>query len=117
MTIVSGRLANIQTLPSTAASIYSNPASVKSYVGGITLHNTNTTNEIVDIHNVPNSGGALGTASAVNRFIRITMAPNDTISYSFPGDGLVLVDPNDSIQAKSTTAGVVTIQLSGPTEI
>ena len=117
MTVINGRLADIQTLPATVASVYSNPSSVKSYIGGITLHNTNTVAEIVDLHNVPDSGGSLGAASAANRFIRVSMAPNDTISYSFPGDGLVLVDTNDSIQGKSTTAGVVTIQLSGPTEI
>lgn len=116
MTLIRGRLANIQTIPSTAGSVYANPACTKTFVGGITLHNTNTTSEIVDIHVVPDSGGSLGTAAAGNRIIRVTMVANSTISYEFPGDGLPLIDTNDSIQAKTTTAGVVTIMLSGPTD-
>lgn len=116
MAITRGRLANIQTVPSTAGSIYANPASTKTYVGGITLHNTNTTDEFVEVFCVPDSSGSLGTAGLTNRFIAVTMAANDTISFALPGDGIVLEDTNDSIQARTTTASKVTILLSGPKE-
>jgi hypothetical protein len=114
--ITRGRLADIQTVPSTAGSVYANPASTKTYIGGITLHNTSTTDEFVEVFCVPDSGGTLGTAALTNRFIAVTMAANDMIAFALPGDGIVLEDENDSIQARTTTASKVTIMLSGPKE-
>lgn len=117
MAIVRGKLADIQTIPSTTGVVYANSAGEDTFIGGVTLHNTNTLTETVQIFNVPDSGGSVGTAALANRFIRVDMAPGATISYQFPGDGLPLTDTNDSIQASSTTAGKVTIQFSGPKQV
>lgn len=117
MAITRGRLANIATVANSAGSVYSNPASTKTFISGITLHNSNTTAELVTVHNVPDSTGSLGTAAAGNRILRVSLDPNQTITYSFPGDGIVLEDTNDSIQAVTTTDSVVTIMIHGTKDV
>ena len=117
MAIVRGKLAEITTIPATTGVIYANPASTKTYIGGITLHNTHTSTEFVEIYVVPDSGGSVGTAALANRIIAVALAPNETINYPFPGDGISLTDTNDSLQADTNTASKVTILLSGPKEV
>jgi hypothetical protein len=114
MAITRGRLANIQTISSTAGVIYANPAGTTTFVGCIILHNTHTATETVQLYNVPDSTGSVGTAALSNRFMQVDIAANATVSFPFDGDGIVLADTNDSIQASSTSAGKVTVQLSGP---
>ena len=117
MAITRGRLAEIQTIPSTVGSIYSNPASTKTFVSGLTLHNTAATAELVLIYNVPDSSGSVGTAAAGNRILRVNLDSGATVTYPFPGDGIILEDTNDSIQAVTTTASVVTIMLHGTKDV
>jgi hypothetical protein len=117
MAITRGRLANIQTLASTTGSIYSNPASTTTFVKGVELYNSNSTAEAVELYNVPDSGGSLGTAAATNRKLRISLAADETYIHEWPGDGLVLADTNDSLQAKSTTGSVVTVDLFGVKDV
>lgn len=117
MAITRGRLVEIQTLASTTGSIYSNPASTTTFVKGIEFYNSNSTSEVVELYNVPDSGGSVGTAAATNRKLKRTLAPDETFIYEWPGDGLVLADTNDSIQAKSTTASVVTVDLFGVKDV
>ena len=116
MALVRGKLADIQTVAATVGSIYANPASTKTYIRGIVLHNTNTTAEIVELHNVPDSAGSLGTAAATNKFLRVSVAANDTVTVdlAYP---LVLTDTNDSIQAVTTTVSKVTIMLQGDKDV
>lgn len=116
MAIVRGKLAEIQTIPSTVGSIYANPASTKTFISGFTVHNTNTTSETVEIHCVPDSTGSLGTAALTNRIWKETLAADETAVFSAPPDGIPLEDENDSIQAKTTTASKVTIILHGVKE-
>lgn len=66
MAIVRGKLAEITTIPATAGVIYANPASTKTYIGGVTLHNTHTSSEFVEVYVVPDSGGSIGAASLAN---------------------------------------------------
>lgn len=117
MAIVRGKLAEITTIPATAGVIYANPAGTKTYIGGVTLHNTHTSSEFVEVYIVPDNAGSVGTASLLNRVIGVSLAPNETISYAFPGDGIPLTDTNDSLQADTNTASKVTILLSGPKEV
>ena len=117
MAIVRGKLADIQTISNTTGVIYANATGEDTFIGGVTLHNTNTTTETVQVFNVPDNSGSVGTAAITHRFICVDLAANATISYPFPGDGIPLTDTNDSIQASSTTAGKVTIQLSGPKQV
>lgn len=117
MAITRGRLADIQTLPSTAGVLYANPASTKTFIGNVILHNTNTTREFVELFNVPDSGGSTGTAALTNRFIATWLDPDATVQFPFEGDGIPLSDTNDSIQGRSTTSTKVTVQFSGPKDI
>lgn len=117
MAVVHGKLADIQYIPSTVGSMYANPASTKSFVKGIVLFNGNTTSEVIKVYSVPDSAGSLGTASAANQFLEISLAPLETFVFEAPGDGIPLGDTNDSIQAVTTTASRVTIQLSGLKEV
>ncbi len=117
MAITRGKLADIQYVASTAGSIYSNPSSTKTFISGITLFNGNTSSETVKIYYVPDSGGSLGTAGASNQFLEIVLTPGETFIYEAPSDGIVLSDTNDSIQAITTTASKVTVQLHGVKDI
>lgn len=106
------KLADIQTVAAAAGSVYSNPASTKTYIRGIVLHNTNSTTETVQIYNVPDSSGALGAAAAGNKFLKVSLIADETIflDLTYP---IVLTDTNDSLQAVTTTASKVTLQLLG----
>lgn len=113
MAIIRGRLANPATLPSTVGSIYSNPASTKTFIKGIVLYNSNTSAETVRLYNVPDVSGSIGTAGDTNQFLDISLAAKETFVFEFPGDGAVLEDTNDSIQGVTTTASKVTYQFQG----
>lgn len=113
MAIIRGKLADIQSLPATAGSIYSNPASTKTFISGFTLFNSNTTAETVKLYNVPDSSGSVGTAAAANQFAEVVLAAKEMFIYEAPSDGIVLQDTNDSVQAVSTSASVVTVIIHG----
>lgn len=110
------RLTEVSYIASTAGSIYSNPSSKKTYIRNMIIHNTNTTAELVTLYNVPDSSGSLGTAAAANQFYKQSIAPNETVLLEFQAPGLILVDTNDSVQAVTTTASKVTIQIYGGQE-
>lgn len=117
MAIIRGPLQNIATLPSTAGAIYTNPASTKTFLKGVTLFNSNTSPELVKLYNVPNSSGSVGTAALTNQFTEISLVAKETLFYEFPGDGIALGSTNDTIQGVSTTASVVTYQWHGVKEV
>lgn len=116
-TVTHGKLADIQTLPSTVGSIYANPASTETFIKGFTLFNSNTTSETVKLYVVPDSGGSLGTAALTNQFLEISLSSKETFVFDTPGDGIVLSDTNDSIQGVTTTASKVTVIIHGLTEV
>lgn len=106
------KLADIQTIDDSAASVYTNPANTKTYVRSLLLHNTNSTNETVILYNVPDSTGSVGTAAASNQFFKKALAAEEsfTIDLDYP---IVLSDEGDSLQAVTTTASKVTLQILG----
>lgn len=106
------KLADIAYIASTAASVYANPASTKTYIRALILYNNNTTTEVVELHNVPDSSGSLGTAGVANKFLKINLVADETLflKLDYP---IVLTDTNDALFAKTTTASKVTIQLQG----
>lgn len=106
------RLADIQYVSSTAAAIYTNAASTKSYIKSIVLFNGNTTSETVKLYNVPNSGASAGTAGVSNQFAEIVLAPTETLMFDIPYP-ITIIDENDTIQASTTTASKVTVQILG----
>lgn len=115
MALQRAKLADIQYIGTTAASIYSNPASTKSFVRGLVLFNGNTMTETVKLYNVPDSAGAVGTAGAGNQFAELALAAKETLMLEFPYS-VVLTDANDSLQASTTTASKVTVQVLGDKE-
>lgn len=106
------KLADIAYIASSAGSIYSNPASTKTYIRGFVLHNTNTSSETIQIYNVPDSASALGTAGNGNKFLKVILSADETLFVEMPYP-VVLTDTNDSIQAVTTTASKVTVQVLG----
>ena len=115
MALTLERLTEIVQIADSAGAVFTNPASTKSYVRLIVIHNTNTSTEIIELWNVPDDSG-VGTAADANKMNKISVLTNDTVNLEFSGPGLVLVDENDSIQAKTTTASKVTIQIHGAKE-
>lgn len=110
MTITRDRLFASTSVPSTTGAVFTCPASTKIFYSGFELHNTNTTSEVVELYDVPNSGGSVGTAAAVpHRFLKVTLAPDETYFYEAPSDGRVHNATNDTIQGKTTTASKVNI--------
>ena len=47
------RLTAVQTLTTTTATIYANPATAKSYIRSIVFHNFSVNDVLVTVHNVP----------------------------------------------------------------
>ncbi len=116
MAFTYSRLREISEIASSAASVYTNPSSTTSYVRSIILHNTNSSAEVVVMYNVPDSAGSEGTAATANQFYKASVAADSTVLVEFATPGLVLSDTNDTIQASTTTANKVTIQIMGATE-
>lgn len=111
MTMQRAKLADIQYVGSSAATIYTNPSSTKSFIRSIVLHNTNTTTETVKLYVVPDAGGSVGTASAASRILNIALASNETFVWDmYP---ITLSDTNDTLQAETTTASKVTVLVCG----
>ena len=110
------RLIDITTLAATATTVYANPASTKTFINAIILHNTNSVAESVEIWTVPDSTGAVGTAVDANRWWADDLAANETVLVPLPKTGIILEDTNDTLQAATSNVSKVTIQLNGTKE-
>lgn len=112
MALQYGKIQDPTTLPSSTGSVYANPASTKTYVRGITLHNSNSATETAELWVVADSGGSLGAAGDTNKIFKQNIDPGDTLMIDFPHP-IVLVDTNDAIFGKATTASKVVVLLHG----
>lgn len=110
------RLADIQYISNSAAAIYTNAASTKTYVKSLILFNGNTTAETVKLYNVPNSGASAGTAGVSNQFAEIVLGTLETLMFDMPYP-ITIIDENDTIQASTTTASKVTVQILGDKDV
>jgi hypothetical protein len=106
------RLVDIQYIASSAGAIYTNAASTKTYIKSFVLFNGNTVSETVKLYNVPDSTGSVGTADAANQFAEIALASLETLMLDLPYP-ITIIDENDTIQAVTTTASKVTVQILG----
>ena len=106
------RLTDIQYVANTAGAIYTNAASTISYIKSLVLFNRNTTSETVKLYNVPNNGASVGTAGDTNQFAEIVLAAKETLMFDLPYP-ITIIDENDTIQAVTTTASQVTVQVLG----
>ena len=91
-------------LPSTQTDIYDPASGVTGCIHNITLHNTNTTTETVELwkHN--------GTTAF--QIAKIALVANETLILAFGNDGLV-INGSNKLQGKTTTASKVTYDISG----
>jgi hypothetical protein len=106
------RLVDIQYVANSTGSVYTNPSSTKTYIKSFLLFNNNTSSELIKLYNVPDSGGSVGTASAVHQFAEILIVSKETFMLDLPYP-ITLIDLNDTIQAQTTTGSMVTIQILG----
>ena len=106
------RLTDIQYVPSSVGSVLTNLASSKLFIAAFILFNNDTVTRTVNLHNVPDNSGALGTASNANKFAEIVLADKETylLEIDYP---ITLIDTNDSIQASASAASQITIQVLG----
>jgi hypothetical protein len=103
-------LTGIAYIASSAGAILTNTTTTE--IKGFVIHNTNTTAETVKLYNVANSGGSVGTASTANKFFERSIAANETYIFDVPYP-ITLRANNDTIQAVTTTASKVTVQVVG----
>jgi hypothetical protein len=97
----------------TTVGIYTNPSSTKTYIKAFVLHNAGISSAFCRLHQVPNSGGSIGTASSNNQFFSQYINSGETtfLEYPYP---LTLTGTNDSIRFYNSVAGqVVNIQILG----
>lgn len=103
-------ITGIAYISNSAAAIRTN--STTTEIKGFVIFNGNTTAETVKFHNVPNSGGSVGTASSANQFYEYSLAAKATYIFDVPFP-ITLLANNDTIQASTTTASKVTVQVLG----
>ena len=94
----------LNQLPATQTDICDPGAGETYLVHNITLHNINTSTEIVELwkHN----------GTTAYQILKVSLAINETLIISFGNDGLVL-DGAHKLQGKTTTASKVTYDISG----
>jgi hypothetical protein len=118
MTLQRTKLANIQFIGTTAAPLYTNLAGTKSYLKGVILFNSNSLTEVVRLYVPPDIAGNVGTADASTQIAQIGLLPNETVFFPLNMDGqpLVMINPNETFQASTTTASKVTALILGDKE-
>ena len=84
---------------------YAVPANTTTEVHSVTLHNTNTSAEVVLLYYVPSAGAAGGD----NKKLAKTLAPDETFEWS-PYHYLTA---GDQFHGSSTTASKVNIRIDG----
>lgn len=109
------KLADIQYVPSSAGSLFSNPSGAKTYVRSLTLFNGGSSVETVRLYNVPDNASAVGTSGPSNQFLQQNLQAKETLVLEF-GFPIVLSDQNDSIQGSTTTGSTVTVMIHGDQE-
>lgn len=91
-------------LPNSQTDIYDPASGVTGCIHNITLHNTNTTAEVVELwkHN----------GTTAYKIFKDTLEADDTVIIEYGNDGNV-IDGTHKIQGKTTTAAKVTIDICG----
>jgi hypothetical protein len=106
------KLQDVAQLAGAAAAIITNAAGEKIHIKGITLHNTNTTTELVKLYLPPDAAGAAGAAADSNKVFEYGMEAKETFDW-VPPFPITLSDGGDSLNGFSTTANKVNIVLLG----
>ncbi len=106
------RLTDIQYVGISAAAVYTNPASTKTYIKSFILFNNGVSSQLVKLYNVPDSTGSVGSAGISNQFAEVQIVSKETFMLDLPYP-ITIIDQNDTIQAVTDTASQVTIQVLG----
>ena len=117
MALAKGSLSSIVSVVSAATTvgIYTNPSSTKSYIKAFVMHNAGTAAALCKLHDVPNNGGSVGTASSNNQIFSQNITAGETVFFEYPYP-LTLTGTNDSIRFESSTTGPVNIQIIGDSD-
>lgn len=91
-------------LPSSQGDIYDPASGVTGCIHNITIHNTNSTSETVELwkHN----------GTTAYKLYKVTVEANKTVIIDYGNDGLV-IDGTHKLQGKVDTASKVVIDISG----
>lgn len=100
-----------QVATASSTLVYANSASQISFIGGIIVHNSALAARDLTLNSVPDNAGALGTVSASNQFLKISLSALDTVFLEIQPP-LILNDTNDAIYGLASASGV-NIQLNG----
>jgi len=92
--------------------IYTNLSSTKTYIKAFVMHNAGVSTAFCKLHDVPNSGGSVGTASSNNQFFSQNINIGETVFLEYPYP-LTLTGTNDSIRFEASTTGPINIQILG----
>ena len=116
MALAKGSLSPIVSVTTTSTvGIYTNPSSTKSYIKAFVMHNAGEATVFCKLHDVPNSGGSVGSASSNNRIFSQNINVGETVFFEYPYP-LTLTATNDSIRFESSTTGPVNIQILGDSD-
>lgn len=116
MALAKGSLSPIVSVAVTSTvGIYTNPSSTKSYIKAFVMHNAGTETALCKLHDVPNNGGSVGTASSNNQIFSQNINVGETVFFEYPYP-LTLTGTNDSIRFESSTTGPVNIQILGDSD-
>ena len=118
MGLAKGNLGNVTQVGAGATVAVVTVGSAKTvYVRALEIHSLNIESvSTVQVHVVPNNGGALGTASSVTRIARLGITTSDTYFFenAYP---ITLVSNNDSIMIHNENAdGAVNVLVLGDKE-
>lgn len=93
--------------------IYTNPASTKSYIKALILHNAGVSSAYCKLHDVSAVSGAVGTAASTNQFFSQYINSGETVFLEYPYP-LTIVNTNHSIRFQNLSSGqIVNIQIIG----
>jgi len=112
MTLQRTKLTDIQLVPLSVGTVYTNPADTTTYIRSVILHNTHSSEVTINLHNVPDTTGAIGTATTSNRFFSRVLKNAETLEFGFYYP-ITFIDTNESLQASSSVNNVVTILING----
>ena len=117
MALAKGSLSSIVSVVSAATTvgIYTNPSNAKSYIKAFVMHNAGVSTAFCKLHDVPNSGGSVGSASSNNQIFSQNITSGETVFFEYPYP-LTLTGTNDSIRFESSTGGTVNIQILGDSD-
>ena len=106
------RIAEPQFLGAPTATVYTNPASTNTYIKSIVMFNSGTTPANVKLYNVPDDGGLVGVAAAVNQFLDVDLVARETFMFDLPYP-ITMIDAGDTLQGFCALSEAVTIQILG----